>query len=60
METVEAIDSVSWKHWKDIKGGIDSDNFQVEIVDVWHFLMSYLLEQMSMDDSLKVIYQNIE
>jgi len=60
METVEAIDSVSWKHWKDIKGGIDSDNFRVEIVDVWHFLMSYLLEQMSMDDALKIVYKNIE
>lgn len=60
METAEAIDSVSWKHWKNIEWGIDADNFRVEIVDIWHFLMAYLLEQMSMDDAIKIVYQNIE
>ena len=28
METAEAIDSVSWKHWKNVEGGIDYENFK--------------------------------
>ncbi|MBA5249704.1 MAG: dUTPase, partial [Gammaproteobacteria bacterium] len=40
MEAVEAIDSFNWKHWKDIEGGHDLDNAKVELVDIWHFIMS--------------------
>jgi len=40
MEAVEAIDSFNWKHWKDIEGDPDLDNARVELVDIWHFLMS--------------------
>jgi dimeric dUTPase (all-alpha-NTP-PPase superfamily) len=40
MEVVEAIDSFNWKHWKDINANADWDNAQVEIVDIWHFIMS--------------------
>lgn len=42
MELAEAIDSMSWKHWKNIDWGIDYENFKVEIIDVWHFVMSEL------------------
>ena len=44
METAELIDSFPWKHWKDIDSNIDIDNIKIEVVDIWHFLMSYLLE----------------
>ncbi len=40
METAEAIDSFNWKHWKDIEGTHDLDNAKVELVDIWHFIMS--------------------
>ncbi len=40
METAEAIDSFNWKHWKDIGASDDWDNLLVEIIDIWHFLMS--------------------
>jgi len=60
METAEAIDSVSWKHWKNIEWGIDYENFKVELIDIWHFLMSYLLTKDSFDDTLKLIYQNVD
>lgn len=43
MELAEAIDSVSWKHWKNIEGWIDYENFKIEMIDIWHFVMSYLL-----------------
>ncbi|HIC39916.1 MAG TPA: dUTPase [Piscirickettsiaceae bacterium] len=40
MEAAEAIDSFNWKHWKDIEGQPDLDNAKVELVDIWHFIMS--------------------
>ncbi len=40
MEATEAIDSFNWKHWKDIEGAHDLDNAKVELVDIWHFIMS--------------------
>ena len=44
MECAELIDSFSWKHWKNIHHDTDWDNVTVEIVDIWHFVMSLLLE----------------
>lgn len=44
MECAELIDSFSWKHWKNIHHDTDWDNVTVEIVDIWHFIMSLLLE----------------
>ena len=40
MEVAEAIDSFNWKHWKNIDDEPDWDNIRVELVDIWHFLMS--------------------
>ncbi len=40
MEAAEAIDSFNWKHWKDLDAPHDLDNARVELVDIWHFLMS--------------------
>ncbi|MDO5046901.1 dUTPase [Campylobacter sp.] len=45
MECAELIDSFAWKHWKDISRPTDNDNLRVEVVDIWHFLMSLMLEQ---------------
>ena len=40
MEVAEAIDSFNWKHWKNINDEPDWDNIRVELVDIWHFIMS--------------------
>ncbi len=45
MECAELIDSFAWKHWKNIEAKPDVDNIAIEIVDIWHFVMSYILEQ---------------
>lgn len=42
MEAAEAVDSTPWKWWK--KGETDMANLEVELVDIWHFIMSYLME----------------
>jgi len=45
MECAEMIDSFSWKHWKSIAQEPDWDNLQIEVVDVWHFIMSLAIEE---------------
>ncbi|MCH9813288.1 MAG: dUTP diphosphatase [Epsilonproteobacteria bacterium] len=45
MEAAELIDSFNWKHWKDINIDPDWDNVIIELVDIWHFVMSLGLEE---------------
>ena len=45
MEAAEMIDSFGWKHWKNIDVAPDWDNLQIEVVDVWHFIMSLAIEE---------------
>jgi len=53
IEAGEAIDSFNWKWWK--HGGNDLANLTVEMVDLWHFIMSYMLE----NESFKETFDNI-
>jgi len=43
MEVAELINSYPWKHWKDIDAKADYENIKIEIVDIWHFVMSEAL-----------------
>ena len=43
LETAELVDSYPWKHWKNIESSPDYDNIKIEIVDIWHFIMSEAL-----------------
>jgi len=45
MEAAELIDSYPWKHWKSVDAVTDIENVRVELVDIWHFLLSLTLEQ---------------
>jgi dimeric dUTPase (all-alpha-NTP-PPase superfamily) len=45
MECAEMIDSFAWKHWKNIAAEPDWDNLKIEIVDVWHFILSLAIEE---------------
>jgi len=47
MECAEMVDSFSWKHWKSIDKEPDWENHQIEVVDVWHFIMSLAIEEYS-------------
>lgn len=47
MECAEMVDSFSWKHWKSINKEPDWENLQIEVVDVWHFIMSLAIENYS-------------
>ncbi len=45
MEGAELIDSFAWKHWKAINQEPDWENIRIEVVDIWHFVMSQLLQE---------------
>ena len=43
LESAELVESYPWKHWKDINASPDYANIKIEIVDIWHFVMSEAL-----------------
>ena len=49
MECAEMIDSFAWKHWKNINREPDWANLKIEVVDVWHFVMSEALRDFSIN-----------
>ena len=43
LESAELIESYPWKHWKNIDAPADFANIEIELVDIWHFVLSELL-----------------
>ena len=60
METAELIDSFSWKHWKNVDGGIDLDNIKIELVDIWHFVMSEILRYSTPQEGAKLAIETMK
>ncbi len=55
IECAEAVDSLPWKWWK--KQTADLDNLKIEVVDIWHFILSYiLLDYENISDALESDY----
>ena len=50
LESAELIDSYPWKHWKNIDAKPDYENIKVELVDIWHFVMSEILRVNKIED----------
>ena len=55
MEVSELIDSTPWKHWKNISSTPDWNNIHIELVDVWHFLMSYILQETNIPKAVSLV-----
>lgn len=45
VEAVEAFDHTNWKWWKDTTAEPDWDQVRMEVVDVWHFLISKMISE---------------
>lgn len=60
METAEAIDSLNWKHWKDIHAQDDVANLKVELVDIWHFVMSEHIVTVGLDKAIQQAVHDIK
>lgn len=43
MEAAEAVDHHGWKHWK--KHSMNLPQLQMELVDIWHFLLANMLKR---------------
>lgn len=57
-ESAELIESTPWKHWKNIGTEPDWDNIQIEIVDLFHFILSEFLVKHS--DNISALAFEIE
>ena len=55
MEVAELIESTPWKHWKNINSESDMNNIHVELVDIWHFLMSYILQETNVPKAVSLV-----
>lgn len=55
MEAAELIDSTPWKHWKNINSEPDINNIHIELVDIWHFLMSYILQETNIPKAVSLV-----
>lgn len=55
MESIELINSYPWKHWKNINAPIDTINAKIELVDIFHFLISHSVELCGRKESIEVI-----
>jgi dimeric dUTPase (all-alpha-NTP-PPase superfamily) len=49
LEAAELVESYPWKHWKNIDASPDYENIKIEIVDIWHFVMSEALRLYKME-----------
>lgn len=54
MEVAELIESTPWKHWKNISANSDMENIHIELVDIWHFLMSYILQETNVPKAVSI------
>ncbi len=55
LECAELVESLPWKWWK--KQQPDLENVQIEVVDIWHFIMSFiLLDFEKIEDALESEY----
>ncbi|TKX32185.1 dUTPase [Campylobacter aviculae] len=59
MECAELIDSFAWKHWKNISEPTNWENVRIEIVDIWHFILSLLLENKKKDQDFSLFSTEI-
>jgi dimeric dUTPase (all-alpha-NTP-PPase superfamily) len=55
MEVAELIESAPWKHWKNIASDPDLENIHIELVDIWHFLMSYILQETNVPKAVSLV-----
>lgn len=52
LECSELVESYPWKHWKNIDAKADTENIKIEVVDIWHFLLSEILRVNSITQKL--------
>ena len=59
MEAAEFINSFPWKHWKDVGAKPDIENAKMELVDIWHFILSEAIRDGYEPNEIELINHNI-
>ena len=61
LESAELVESYPWKHWKNIDASADYENIKIELVDIWHFVMSEALRLYRVNNlgTIEELSQNI-
>ncbi|MCH9740317.1 MAG: dUTP diphosphatase [Epsilonproteobacteria bacterium] len=61
LEAAELVESYPWKHWKNIDASPDYENIKIELVDIWHFVMSEALRLYKVEGlgSIEALANNI-
>lgn len=54
LEAAELVESYPWKHWKSIDAEVNRGNVEIELVDIWHFVMSEVLRVNRFNDNLPI------
>lgn len=58
QESAELTDSFDWKWWKHMI--VDTENAKIEIVDIWHFVLSMMIEEDTpLDEMLQVKFETL-
>lgn len=65
LESAELIESYPWKHWKNIDASPDYKNIKIEIVDIWHFVMSealrlYKIDSLGSIEDIAIVVSNMD
>jgi len=61
LEAAEAFDHTSWKWWKDTTKEPDWGQIKLEVIDIWHFVLSTALEEeMTAEKILGIKPSNME
>ncbi len=65
LESAELVDSYPWKHWKNIDASPDYANIKIEIVDIWHFIMSealriYRVDSLGSIEDMAIVISTME
>ncbi len=55
LEVAEAIDSLNWKHWKDISQPHDLENLKIELVDILHFIISQKITDYGLEKAKELL-----
>jgi dimeric dUTPase (all-alpha-NTP-PPase superfamily) len=55
VEAVELFDHLPWKWWKKSSGQVDYSQAKLEGIDIWHFLLSRLIQESGEEAALALL-----
>jgi dimeric dUTPase (all-alpha-NTP-PPase superfamily) len=60
VEAVELFDHLNWKWWKKYKAAPDYEQVKLEAIDIWHFILSRVLEDFNTETGISTLSASFE